>query len=153
MLADAAATEKKRKKENKENDTGTHNDNDSTTHTLTHTLSHTHTRAPKQGLSKVISTATQRVLDGLGRGDDNAVSGHPDSKRVLLAVTHLVHTGAARGAAKRAAVERAQQVNLLCQWKRTCFTSTKVQILTHEAGGAHVGGKFFFSELVQKYKY
>ena len=135
MLADAAATEKKRKKENKENDTGTHNDNDSTTHTLTHTLSLTHTRAPKQGLSKVISTATQRVLDGLGRGDDNAVSGHPDSKRVLLAVTHLVHTGAARGAAKRAAVERAQQVNfsirtfVLLKQVRLHWLCTTVQIL------------------------
>ena len=152
MLADAAATEKKGGKGKKENGTGTHSDNDSTTHTHTLTLTHTHTHTPKQGLSKVISTATQHVLDGLGRGEDNSVSQHPDSKRVLLAVTHLVHTGAARGAAKRAAVERAQQVNLLCQCKRTCFTSTKVQILTHEAGGAHVGGKFFF-ELVQKYKY
>jgi hypothetical protein len=57
----------------------------------------------------VVEQVMLKVLDGLGRGEDGAVWEHGDSKRVVLAVTQLVHDAAWREEQQRDRLIQARE--------------------------------------------
>jgi len=63
----------------------------------------------RSAADKVVEQVMLRVLDGLGRGEDGAVWEHGDSKRVVLAVTQLVHDAAQREQQQRDHIAQARQ--------------------------------------------
>ena len=73
----------------------------------------THGASPSARADKVTEKVMLLVLDGLGRGEEGGVWEHPDSTRVVLAVTRLVLDAAARVRDEGERVVHARQAALM----------------------------------------